>query len=378
MNELFKPILKLSISGSIFFILFYILSFFTKKVFSAKWHLLILKINMIFYFIPIVLFYDYFNKGQKGINENSFNIVFNDIVRSNDSIKITEYLFTIWLLGIVIISFWNFYCYKKFIKSIKNSSYGDEELDNAIYNCRINLNIDYNVKVKRSYIVSSPMLIGMINPMIIFPGNMRYSSKLEPVIVHELIHYKRKDLLFKLIQLGIMTINWFNPIVYLMSNIFEKWCEISCDEIVAENMSYSERKEYGETVLSIIEGLSSTPNNLCFYLCSDKKYIKRRLIMMLNIKKPNKVKKIFGLALICAVVLSSSVISFATTATIDNGRDKFVIETNDDGIRKMLEGEIDEIKNDINTTGIDSGSVIVIDIETGEELGKLIYNYCND
>lgn len=374
MNELFKLTLKLSISGSIFFILFYILSFFTKKVFSAKWHLIILKINMIFYFIPIVLFYDYFNKGQKGINENSFNIVFNDIVRSNYSIKITEYLFTIWLLGIVIISFWNFYCYKKFIKSIKNSFYGDEELDNAIYNCRINLNIDYKVKIKRSHIVSSPMLIGMINPMIIFPGNMRYSSKLEPVIVHELIHYKRKDLLFKLIQLGIMTINWFNPIVYLMNNIFEKWCEISCDEIVAENMSYSERKEYGETVLSIIEGLSITSNNLCFYLCSDKKYIKRRLIMMLNIKKPNKFKRILGGALICVVVLCSAVISFGTTGTIDNSTDNFVIETNDASIRKMLEGQIDEIKNDINTTGINRGSTIVIDMKTGEELGKLIYN----
>lgn len=373
MNELFKLMLKLSISGSVFFILFYILSFLTKKVFSAKWHLLILKINMIFYFIPVVLFYELFTKGPKQINENPFNIVFNEIGRSNYSIKITEYLFTIWILGILIISFWNFYSYKKFVKSIKYSSYIDEKLKEAIYNDRLKLNIDKNIKVRRSYIANSPMLIGIRNPIIIFPSNMKYSSKLEPVITHELIHYKRKDLVFKLIQLTIITINWFNPIVYLMSNIFEKWCEISCDEIVAENMSYSERKEYGETVLNIIEGISIVPNNLCFYICSDKKYIKRRLIMMLKFKKPKKLKRILGVALIFIVALFSIAISFGATANIDNSRNNFVIETNDTGIRKMLEGQIDEIENTVNGTA-KRGSTIVIDVKTGEVLGKLIYN----
>lgn len=373
MNELFKLILKLSISGSVFFILFYIVSFLTRKVFSAKWHLLILKINMIFYFIPVVLFYEFFTKGSKQINENQFNIVFNEIGRSSYSIKITEYLFIIWILGILIISFWNFYSYKKFVKSIKYSSYVDEKLEKAIYNSRLKLNIGKNIKVRRSYIVNCPMLIGVRYPMIIFPSNMRYSSKLEPVITHELIHYKRKDLVFKLIQLSIITINWFNPIVYLMSDVLEKWCEIACDEIVVENMSYSERKEYGETVLSIIEGISIVHNNLCFYLCSNKKYIKRRLMMMLKFKRPKKLKRVLGVALIFIVALFSLSISFGATANMDNSRNDFVIETNDNGIRKMLEGQIDEIENTLNGT-VKRGSTIVIDVKTGEVLGKLIYN----
>ena len=67
MNELLKLVLKLSVSGSVFFLLFFILSYFTKKIFSAKWHLFMLKLNMIFYLIPITLIYNSIPKHSKGI-----------------------------------------------------------------------------------------------------------------------------------------------------------------------------------------------------------------------------------------------------------------------------------------------------------------------
>ncbi|MEG0296404.1 MAG: M56 family metallopeptidase [Clostridium sp.] len=376
MNELFKLILKLSISGSIFFLVFQGLSFFTQKIFSAKWHLFILKLNMIVYFTPIVLIYDSFTKGSSSHNMNSINIAFNEIGKSNHSIKVIEYLVIIWILGVSIICCWNFYCYKRFIKSIKNSSYRDEELESAIYKCSKDLKIIKRITVRRSCINSSPMIIGVIKPIIIFPSNMDYSSKLEPVIIHELIHYRRKDSLFKMIQFGIMAINWFNPIVYIMNNVFEKWCEISCDEIVAENMSYAERKEYGETILNIIETLSVAPNSLYLHLCSDKNYIKRRLFMMLNNKKSNRFNKVLRIMVVGAIVLCSFGISIVTTATVaaDEERvDNIVIDTNDDSIREMFEGRVEEMKNENNLIK-SQGSMIVVDVETGEVLGTCKFN----
>ena len=49
MNDILKTVLQLSISGSIFFIIFYLISFITKRIFSAKWNFLILKLNMILF-----------------------------------------------------------------------------------------------------------------------------------------------------------------------------------------------------------------------------------------------------------------------------------------------------------------------------------------
>lgn len=393
MNELFKLLLKMSISGSIFFAVFYILNFFTQNIFSAKWHLWLIKINMIFYFVPIVSFYDFFTRNLKSsVNLNSVNIVFNEIGKSNSSIPITKYLFIIWILGVVIISFWHFYCYKKFIRDINISTYRDEQLESLVYNCKKNLNINSFIKVRRSYIVTTPMIIGILNPIIIFPRNFDCNYKLEPVIIHELTHYKRKDLLFKIIQLVIVTINWFNPIVYVMNNMFEKWCEISCDEIVAENMSYCKRKEYGETILNIIERNSIVPNSLCFYLCNDKRYIKRRLMMMLNIKKDSKFKKIFGIVLVSAIFTFTAVASVAATTTninfinnekpldinligktyeealsiIDENGLSFKIESSNDSIKSLLEQEIKEVEKDNSTV---RGSITVVNTKSNEVVG---------
>ena len=246
-------------------------------------------------------------------------------------------------------------------------------MEEAIYNCKVDLNIATNIKVKKSYLVSCPMIIGIIKPTIIFPSNIEYSSKLIPVIMHELIHYKRNDLLFKLLQLIITVINWFNPIVYIMNNSFEKWCEISCDEIVAENMSYAERKEYGNTILSIIENVNDVPNFLCFYLCGEKKYIKRRLLNMLNTKKTSNFNRVFGGLLVSAMILGGSAISATATTTNENVKN-FKIEANDESIRSLLEERVDEFRNEINLGEAVRGAVVVVDTKTGEVLGTSSYN----
>ncbi|GEM_PF-3398347 len=373
MSELLRFIFKLSISGSIFFLLFYILSYFTQKVFSAKWHLFILKINMLFYLIPIALILGSIPNKSKNISINSFSIALNSIENSNGFVEISRYLFIIWGIGVVILTVWSLYCYKRFVKNIKRSSYSDKILEDVVCKCKLDLNIAYSIKVKKSYLVSCPVIIGIIKPTIIFPSNMEYSSKLIPVIIHELIHYKRKDLVFKFYQLVISIIHWFNPIVYIMNNLFEEWCEISCDEIVAENMSYFEREEYGTTILSIIERVNDAPNFLCFYLCGDKKYIKRRLVMMLNMKNKNKINKVFGGLLICAITLASVRVSIAV-ATTNGYSENIEIETNDNSIKNFLQEQVDELKNNINTSGASKGAIVVVNPETGEVLGACSYN----
>lgn len=370
MNELLKLILKLSISGSVFFLLFYILSCFTRKALSAKWHLFILKVNMVFFLIPIVLIYDILPKRPIDISINSFNIVVKHIESSS---YFAATLFTIWAIGVVVLTIWNLYCYGRFVKSIKKSSYDDKILKEAVYKCKMDLNITANIKVQRSYMVSCPMVIGIIKPTIIFPDNMKYNTRLTPVIIHELTHCERNDLLFKLVQLIISVVYWFNPIVYIMNNNFEKWCEISCDEIVAENMSYVERKEYGNTILSIIENINDAPNFLCFYLCNDKKYIKRRLTMMLNMKKTNNFKKIFGGLLVCGVVLVSAGISVVATPTNINF-ENVTIDTNDENVRNLFQEQLEEFKAEIDVNEFAGGSIVVMDTETGEVLGTCTYN----
>lgn len=370
MNEILKIVLKITISGTIFFMLFFCMSFITRKIFSAKFHFFILKINMIFYGFPIVLLFRNFNNYSKGITINYFNVAFNKISVKSSILSIAERLFIVWILGTVIFILWNIYCYNKFIKEVISFSYEDNEFSNILNRCKRELDITSKIYVRKSFIANSPMLVGIFNPVIIFPDNMICSDNLEPVIIHELIHLRRRDLLIKFIQILITALNWFNPIIYIMNSNIEKWCEISCDEIVAENMSYSQRKEYGNTVISIIENVSLIPNNLCLYLCSDKKYIKRRLIMMLNVKKTSKFKKVFSGLLILGLVVGTTAISVPATTTDRDNEINLEGKTYEETISIIKDSGM-MIDNEINSSS--RGAILSIDIETGEVLQHISY-----
>lgn len=379
MNDILKVVLQLSISGSIFFIIFYLISFFTKRIFSAKWHFLILKLNMIFYMFPIVLIYDFFSISSRKIYSNSFNIAFNEIANRNNSLKFFNCLFIIWILGVSVFIVWNIYCYHNFIKEIMNFSYEDNELDNLLYRCKVELNINVNISIKRSLAVTTPMVVGIVKPKIIFPINIKCCEKLEPVLIHELIHLRRRDLLTKIIQIGVTAVHWFNPIIYIINNNMEKWCEISCDEIVAEKMSYEERKEYGNVILSIIENVSLAPSSLCLYLCNDKKYIKRRLIMMLNVQKSNKFKNVFAGLLVGGIVLSATGISVSATTGNNNSTSiNLVGKSYEEAILIIKDSGLDYISEDFISESMmgetSRGAIVTIDIETGEVLESISYS----
>lgn len=379
MSDILKTVLQLSISGSIFFIIFYLISFLTKRIFSAKWHFLILKLNMIFYIFPIVLIYDFFSRGSRQSYSNSFNIAFNEIGNRNDSLRFFKCLFIIWILGVSVFIFWNIYCYHKFIKEIMSFSYEDSELNNVLYKCKSKLNITLNISIKRSLAVTTPMVVGIVRPKIIFPINIKYCEKLEPVLIHELVHLRRRDLLIKIIQIGVTAVHWFNPIIYIINNNMENWCEISCDEIVAEKMSYEERKEYGNVILSIIENLSLAPSSVCLYLCNDKKYIKRRLIMMLNVQKSNKFKNVFAGLLVGGIVLSATGISVSATTGNNNSTSiNLVRKSYEEVISIIKDSGLDYISEDFifeSMMGeISRGAIIAIDIETGEVLESISYS----
>ena len=73
------------------------------------------------------------------------------------------------------------------------------------------------------------------------------------VFLHELTHYKRKDLLIKWLSLFVNAVHWFNPLAYLLCANVSEACEVSCDMEVTKNMSDEEQKVYMKTILDLVE-----------------------------------------------------------------------------------------------------------------------------
>ncbi|MBQ8563386.1 MAG: hypothetical protein IJ443_05825, partial [Firmicutes bacterium] len=100
--------------------------------------------------------------------------------------------------------------------------------------------------------VRTPFILGVIRPKIYIPFGLTGES-LSYVLTHECIHLQRKDHLVKIFAFLVLTLHWFNPLVWLSFRLLNKDMEMSCDEQVLQKLDGQnghEKKGYSLSLLS--------------------------------------------------------------------------------------------------------------------------------
>lgn len=124
---------------------------------------------------------------------------------------------------------------------------------NLLSDCEEKLNIKTRVEISCNPLIASPMLISFLRPRIILPVGELEDKELSYIFVHELIHYKQRDMFYKWLIQIVVCVHWFNPLVYLLEKEVNKSCELSCDEKVISVLDDTVRREYGDTLISFFE-----------------------------------------------------------------------------------------------------------------------------
>jgi beta-lactamase regulating signal transducer with metallopeptidase domain len=90
------------------------------------------------------------------------------------------------------------------------------------------------VRVLRSQQSVMPMTSGVLFPVVLLPQDaVEWSAdRLRVVLLHELIHVKRRDLLTQTLAQLVCAIYWFNPLVWFAVRQLRKEQEWACDERV--------------------------------------------------------------------------------------------------------------------------------------------------
>ena len=146
----------------------------------------------------------------------------------------------------VIISYC-MYIYRKNRNAVKIS---DSKLFEEV---KKELKIKRYIRLKASSEVGSPMLVGVLFPVVYIPCRKIPDENMRMVLLHELTHYKRKDLLVKWFAVLVNAVHWFNPLCYLACANLSEACEVSCDMSVTKNMPEDEQKLYMQTILNLVE-----------------------------------------------------------------------------------------------------------------------------
>lgn len=132
--------------------------------------------------------------------------------------------------------------------------------------------------------LTSPMLAGLWNPGLYVPEKAFSLEDLEFIFSHELSHYMRHDLWYKMLMLVVTTIHWFNPALYWMEREAEKDIENLCDGKMAAHYTMKDRMKYGELLLKIAASQNHIPY-MSVGFSDGKRVFKDRILYMKNLRK---------------------------------------------------------------------------------------------
>ena len=168
-------------------------------------------------------------------------------------------------------------------------------------------------------LISSPLLIGAFRPCVVLPRADIPEKEFWYIALHELTHYKRRDMFYKWLVQITVCLHWFNPLVYLMSREITRACEFSCDEAVLTKMGCDNAQDYGKTLLNAMAAVGKYKESVgAVTLSENKQLLKERLGAIMSFKKKSKaIRLLTGMLTLCVIFSAAFVGVYSTAAAAD-------------------------------------------------------------
>ncbi|MGI9173806.1 MAG: M56 family metallopeptidase [Rhodothermales bacterium] len=119
------------------------------------------------------------------------------------------------------------------------------------------LGISRNVRLRWSPYTAVPLCVGVFRPAIVLPieaSNLDWARR-EAVLLHELAHIRRRDVLTHLLAQITCALHWFNPLVWVAARQLSIERERACDDVVLT--AGTRATDYAETLLDAARSLKS-------------------------------------------------------------------------------------------------------------------------
>ena len=343
MNEFFLKIINMSISASWLIFAVLILRLVLKKapkwVNVLLWGIVAIRLICPFSFesaLSLIPSAETFPKKiisgpsfdvQSGITpvDNRINDYLGDryfegvTVPANNGNTIMTILTIVWTIGILllvaytVISYWRLH----------------REIDTAVR---------YKDNIFQSENVSSPFVLGLIKPRIYLPFKLD-GQDMEHVVAHEQAHIRRKDHWWKPLGFLLLTIHWFNPLMWLAYVLLCRDIELACDEKVIKGLSNEQRADYTQALVDC------SVNRRMIAACPltfGEVGVKERVKSVMNYKKPA-----FWVIIIAVIICVGVAACFLTNPKQDRYTLRIVVPAGSQEEFVYTDEEVSTIRNSI-------------------------------
>ena len=318
-----------TLMASILVGLIILVKYMFKYQISARWHyliwfLLILRLSMpiafessfsLFNVLNIIeskkITVNYFHKekgpGQNFKNETLIMNTINGLEDYSTSVDrklsyLNNVLFLVWFTGVIVFAAFIFLHNirsRRILNGIRIVK--DRTIINLYHRCKEELGLKGNPLLAETPAIQSPMIYGTTRPYILLPSGIIGSLKhgeLRYIILHELAHYKRKDLHINWVLCILQIIHWFNPFIWYALHRMRLDREVACDASILASLKPDEYKSYGAAIITFLDKFSYQGHFASMTgIGGSKSHIRTRIWMIASFKKQSRAK------LICSALL---------------------------------------------------------------------------
>lgn len=208
------------------------------------------------------------NSGFEVLNK-TVNPIIAEIITPNvsDSVNpiqiITFIASVIWIIGTIAMCIYTVVSYVRVRKKVEEAV----QLKENIWMC------DH---------IPTPFILGIFCPRIYVPSSMN-ETNMKYVIFHEKAHLKRKDHIWKPLGFLLLSVYWFNPVLWLAYILLCRDIELACDEKVIRQFGTEIKKPYSDALINC-----SVPRKVISVcpLAFGETGVKERVKGVLSYKKP--------------------------------------------------------------------------------------------
>lgn len=334
----------------------------------------------------------------KSLIHNKFNITITDSEKTFDMrmIKIRSFfqrnfdiICSIWLLGMVILMIrllgGLFYTHR--LRTTQLEPITGEWL-NIIEETIIKLRVTIPLEASFSKIARSPMTLGIIKPILLFPASSitgLSTKQIESIVAHEIAHVIRHDYLFNILQSIVEIVFFYHPAIWLISTHIRGERENCCDDIAVEITE--DRVAYVKALASIQLNSAQSPKMAMNFSKNGHSLLNR--IKRIQNQDTMKTNFLEGVIATGVIIIGLSLASFTnSTSSFSTNRVSLDIETTNevkvlnstqkDSIRHELAEKVEKAKVDNKDTKELTKAVEVALSETNpDESDKLIIEINN-
>ena len=174
---------------------------------------------------------------------------------------LAQSLLAVWLSGAAVMLLWSAWVHAQFLVYLRRwaSPVTDDTAVQAFRQLGDQLGLRRRPRLLVCQGLKVPMLAGLFCPALLLPRGTVTGEELGLSLLHELTHYRRRDIWLKTLAMWVNALHWFNPLIWYMVRLVERDTELACDEDALRRLSPDLYAAYGQTILTAVSRLQEKP-----------------------------------------------------------------------------------------------------------------------